>query len=59
MDKRSWIFSMLTKDQNGQKFFLDLFKARQIPIRRYIKIRAEATPYDPLFKEYFLKTQKF
>ncbi len=26
-----------------------------IPIRRYIKIKSEATPYDPAYKEYFEK----
>jgi RNA-directed DNA polymerase len=56
---RRWIFSAPAKDQDGQKFFLDLFKAGKIPIRRHIKIRAEATPYNPSFKEYFLKRKRF
>ena len=33
--------------------FLDLFKARTIPIRRYVKLRAEANPYDPGYRDYF------
>jgi RNA-directed DNA polymerase len=51
---RRWIFSTVVEDKEGKSAFLDLFKASQIPIRRHIKIRAEATPYDPQFKEYFI-----
>lgn len=56
---RRWIFSAPAKDQDEQKFFLDLFKAGKIPIRRHIKIRAEATPHNPSFKEYFIKRKRF
>jgi hypothetical protein len=38
---------------------LDLFKAYQTSIRRHVKIRAEATPYDPQFKEYFIQRERF
>lgn len=34
---------------------IDLCRASSIPIERHIKIRGEATPYDPAFKEYFAK----
>jgi len=52
---RRWIFSTVVKDKEGQRSFLDLFTATQVPIRRHVNIRAEATPYDPQFTEYFLK----
>jgi len=52
---RNWIFSVAVKDEKGQSSFLDLFTAAQTPIRRHVKIRAEATPYDPQYMEYFLK----
>ena len=50
-----WIFSAAGRDEEGNTTFIDLFKASNTPIRRHVKIRAEATPYDPQFKEYFLK----
>ncbi len=50
-----WIFSAAVRDEEGNTSFVDLLKASNIPIRRHVKIRAEATPYDPQFKEYFLK----
>jgi RNA-directed DNA polymerase len=56
---RRWIFSTAVKDKEGQKSFLDLFTAVRLPIRRYVKIRAEATPYDPMFKDYFQKRERF
>lgn len=55
---RRWIFSAVVKDKEGNSTFLDLFKACQIPIRRHIKIRAGATPYDPQFKEYFIQRER-
>ncbi|MBL0942257.1 MAG: group II intron reverse transcriptase/maturase [Alphaproteobacteria bacterium] len=56
---RRWIFSVAVKDKKGQHSFLDLFTASQTPIRRHVKIKAEANPYDPQFKEYFLKRNCF
>lgn len=54
---RQEVFSIALKDERGQSRFLDLFRAAQVPICRHIKIRAEATPYDPQYKEYFLKRE--
>lgn len=53
-----WIFSVKTKNRNGKYYFLDLFEAAQLPIRRHIKIRAEANPYDPKYTEYFSKRER-
>jgi RNA-directed DNA polymerase len=36
---------------------VDLFEASSVAIKRHIKIRAEATPYDPRFTEYFKKRE--
>jgi RNA-directed DNA polymerase len=52
---RNWIFFAAVIDQKGQKAFLDLFSAVRVPIRRHVKVKAEATPYDPQYTEYFLK----
>lgn len=51
---RNWIFSTTIVNKEGKTDFLDLFSMSNVPIRRYVKIRAEATPYDPQFTEYFL-----
>jgi RNA-directed DNA polymerase len=50
---RQWIFSTKTQDKNGNTTFLDLFTASEVKIKRHVKIRGEATPYDPLYKDYF------
>jgi RNA-directed DNA polymerase len=55
---RRWIFSVKVKNRQGKYCFLDLFKATQLPIRRHIKIRAEANPYDPQYAEYFSKRER-
>jgi len=43
---RNWVFR-----EKGNK--TGLFKMDSIPIRRHIKIRGEANPYDPKWYEYF------
>jgi RNA-directed DNA polymerase len=50
---RNWIFftKILTKD--GKVEIRDLIRAKETPIIRHVKIRNEATPYDPAFKKYF------
>lgn len=55
---RNWIFSTTIVNAKGEKEFLDLLSMGYIPIRRHVKIRAEATPYDPQFTDYFLKRGK-
>lgn len=54
---RKWSFysKMKTGDQES-RIFLSL--AQHMKIERHVKIRAEASPYDPDFKEYFLKREK-
>ena len=55
---RRWIFSVKTKNKRGEYNFLDLFTAARLPIRRHIKIRAEANPYDPNYTNYFLNRER-
>jgi RNA-directed DNA polymerase len=52
---RNWIFSTTVVSEKGESVFLDLLSMVHTPIRRHVKIRAEATPYDPQFADYFLK----
>lgn len=49
---QNWIFSAKCQN-NGKAAYLDLFQADSVPIKRHIKIRSEANPFDPHFKEYF------
>jgi RNA-directed DNA polymerase len=53
-----WIFYCITKDKEGNKKPLYLKNAGATSIRRHKKIRAEANPFDPRFKEYFLERAK-
>ena len=54
---RNWIFfaETVTNDDIGK--YVDLFIASSVTIKRHIKIKAEATPYDPRFTEYFSKRE--
>jgi len=48
-----WRFHCITKDKAGKKKPLYLKNASDTKIRRHIKIKSAATPFDPLYKEYF------
>ena len=52
-DTRNWIFSATTSNDINRHAHTDLFNASSVAIIRHTKIRAEATPYDPCFTEYF------
>lgn len=54
---RNWVPSTKIRKANGKTFYLDLFEITSTPIRRHIKIKADATPYDPAYREYFIKRQ--
>lgn len=54
----SWRFHCIVKDKEGNKKILYLKLAAETLIRRHIKIRAEANPFNPYFKEYFQKREK-
>lgn len=38
-----------------QKFEVELARISSIPIKRHVKIKGDATPYDPKYKEYFIR----
>jgi hypothetical protein len=44
---QSWIFHAKVKGENEKSYNLDLIEIGKIPIKRHIKIRADATPYNP------------
>lgn len=56
-----WTFFAPIIDKDRKSYCLNLFKARWTPIRRHIKIRAEANPFDPKYRDYFIsrRTRKF
>src|SRR5215469_13042992 len=50
---RAWTFEGEVNDVTGTTSHVWLFSARQMPIRRHIKVRKDANPYDPAWEEYF------
>jgi RNA-directed DNA polymerase len=53
---RHWIFATEDREKsypNGKPLMVSLFYASDTPIKRHIKIRGEANPFDPQFKTYF------
>jgi len=48
-----WMFFARILDKDGKTDFLHLFKVATIPIRRHVKIRAEANPYNIEYMDYF------
>jgi len=53
---RKWVFATLPKGKGAPTHVL--FNVSDIPIRRHIKIRKEATPFDPQWTEYFEKREQ-
>jgi len=53
--QRDWIFTADIKKKDSQTVALELVVTSQTPIKRHIKIRAAATPYDPAYQEYLEK----
>ena len=51
----TWVFAVETDKctQSGKPVWLRLVRASDIPIRRFVKIRAEANPFDPEWYGYF------
>ena len=45
-------------DKQGKATHLDLLQAAHVSIIRHVKIRADATPYDPAFRDYFARRQR-
>lgn len=52
---KNWSFHAKYTDNKGREFVIDRFLASKIPIKRHVKIRTNANPYDPEFKDYFRK----
>jgi RNA-directed DNA polymerase len=53
---RNWVFAAEDMDvlfPNGKPHLVSLSRASDIPIKRHIKIKGEANPFDPKFETYF------
>jgi RNA-directed DNA polymerase len=55
---RRWIFSTTVKCEQGKKRPLDIVLVNSTPIKRYVKVRGKATPYDAAYIGYFEQRQK-
>lgn len=55
---RNWVFSAPYKHHDGERKTHNLIKAVHVPIRRHIKIKAMATPYDQKYQAYFAERAK-
>ena len=51
--KRHWVFYGKVKRQNDRNELVHLLSISDIPIRRLIKIRGAANPFDPQWEAYF------
>lgn len=50
---RNWVFSGEVEGRQGKSQPIHLFSAASVPIRRHIKVRGAANPYDPAWEVYF------
>ena len=51
-----WTFFGETCDDEGRPKKLRLFRAQSTPIKRNVKVKGEANPYDPAYETYFVVT---
>jgi len=54
---RNWIFTGEMYDDQGQPFEIRLLSASATPIRRHVKVKSDANPYDPAYETYFEKRE--
>jgi RNA-directed DNA polymerase len=50
---RNWVFAVKAKKGDGRPKDLELYSAATTPIRRHVKIKSEACPYDMAWEPYF------
>ena len=55
---RHWIIAAPQRKRDGSMAHSDLFRASSLPIRRHVKVRAEATALDPAYEQYFQQRRK-
>jgi len=50
---RNWVFTGVVSGQHKERQTVHLCQAQDTPIKRHLKIRGEANPYDPDWEVYF------
>jgi len=55
---RRWVFAAREQGADGTPNWKRLVQITDIPIRRHVKVRAEANPYDPNWEVYFEARQQ-
>ena len=55
----NWSFFGVWQTADGKPSVVWLQHARRTPVRRHIKVRSEANPYDPAWQEYFAQRRAF
>jgi len=53
IDQRHWVFCGEGVGRNGKPMRVRLFSATDVTIKRHIKVKGEANPYDPQWEPYF------
>jgi RNA-directed DNA polymerase len=53
IDQQHWVFCDEGIGRHGKPMRVRLFSAAEVPIKRHIKIKGEANPYDPEWEPYF------
>ena len=61
LDSSSWVFAVDTGERltSGQPIWLKLTRTARIPVRRFLKIRADANPFDPNWFDYLEERASF
>jgi RNA-directed DNA polymerase len=55
---RNWVFAANTLNREGSPVTLELAEASKVKIHRHIKIKGNATPYDPAYDEYSMNRER-
>jgi RNA-directed DNA polymerase len=55
---RDWCFFGETCDDEGRPIKIWLYHAYSTPIKRHVKVKGEANPYDPAYETYFEKREE-
>ena len=50
---RNWVFTGVVSGKTSEQKIVHLYEAQGTPIKRHLKIRGEANPYDPQWEVYF------
>jgi RNA-directed DNA polymerase len=57
LSDNQWVFYSNYVDKDGVPSCLYIWQTARTPIKRHIKIKAEANPYDPNYRDYFTQRE--